>query len=181
MRPLLARLTRFARDERGYMLVETVLMLPLLLWAFLALYAFWDAYRVATTVQKASYAISDLISRVQRPVNAAFIDGMSRALDEMIDEELSPELRVTSVIWNEDDNEFQVQWSRTEDTTRAALTTATLQAQADQIPDMSDGDTVIVVETWVAYEPSLDVGVPDYTFGQFIVTRPRFAPQIVFQ
>jgi Flp pilus assembly protein TadG len=176
-----ARLIRFARDERGFMLVETVLMLPLLLWAFLALYAFWDAYRVMTLVQKSTYAVSDLISRVQAPVNTAFITGMGNAAEAMIDEELDVELRVTSVVWDDEDSRFEVQWSRTDNTGRSALSTTTLQSLVDQIPDMSDGDTVIVVETWVPYEPSLDVGVPDYTFSQFVVTRPRFAPQIVFQ
>jgi hypothetical protein len=34
-------------------------------------------------------------------------------------------------------------------------------------------DTVIVVQTTTRYVPLYEVGVPTFTYGQFIVTRPR--------
>jgi hypothetical protein len=46
---------------------------------------------------------------------------------------------------------------------------------------MNDGDTVILVETWVEFEPALRIGLEDTTYREFIVTRPRFAPRITIQ
>lgn len=171
-------INRLRRDESGYMVVEAVLVLPMMLWAFLALYSFWDAYRAATTIQKAAYSISDLISREQRPVNAAFINGMRNAMNQMIPPRLDTELRVTSVEWNETDARFEAQWSCVSGSAAPKLTTASLVDVASKIPGMADGNTVILVETWVDYEPALDIGVTEKRVGQFIVTRPRYQPRI---
>lgn len=176
-------LRRFRRSEQGYMVVEATLILPFLLWGYIALYSYWDAYRVMTDVQKASYTISDLITRQQATIDNNFINGMRLTMNAMlsVDEE-SAEVRVTSLTWSQANNRFEVEWSRTSGTTRPALTTASLQAFRDRIPDMSDGDTAVLVETWVNYRPAMRLGgIGDMTFEQFIVTRPRFAPRIVIQ
>lgn len=173
-----AILNRMRRDEGGYMVVEAVLVLPMLLWAFLALYSFWDAYRAATTIQKATYTISDLISREQRPVNAAYINGMRNSMDQLIPPRLASELRVTSIVRNETLQKFEVQWSCTSGTTQVKLTTAAIQSLTSRIPNMSDGNTIILVETWVDYDPALDIGVTAKRVAQFVVTRPRYQPRI---
>lgn len=173
-----AMISRLRRDEGGYMVVEAVLVLPMLLWAFLALYSFWDAYRAATTIQKATYSISDLISREQQSVNPAFIAGMRTAMDQMIPPRLDTELRVTSIVRNETEERFEVQWSCVAGTPLPTLTTETLQALVTRIPAMSDGNTVILVETWVDYDPALDIGVTNKRVAQFVVTRPRYQPRI---
>ena len=36
------------------------------------------------------------------------------------------------------------------------------------------GSTVVVVETEVAYDPAFNVGIPNHSFDNFIVTRPRY-------
>lgn len=179
MRAFRTLIDRLRRDEDGYMVIEAVLVLPILFWAFLALYSFWDAYRSATTIQKASYAISDLISREQRPVEAAYISGMRRAMDQMIGRGLNTELRVTSVVRKEANKRFEVQWSCVSGSISPKLTTTTLQTIEGSIPTMADGNTVILVETWVDYDPALDIGITEKRFAQFIVTRPRYSPQIV--
>ena len=58
------------------------------------------------------------------------------------------------------------------------LTTATVAAMTYKIPEMSDGDYVVIVEAEVDYVPAFNVGVGDMTIRQFIVTRPRFVPRI---
>jgi Flp pilus assembly protein TadG len=176
-------LRRFRRDEQGYMVVEATLILPFLLWGYIALYSYWDAYRVMTDVQKASYTISDLIARQQATINNNFINGMRLTMNSMlsVDEE-SAEVRVTSLTWSQTNNRFEVLWSRVSGTTAPVLTTAALSSLSDRIPNMSDGDTVVLVETWVHYSPAMKLGgIGDMTFQQFIVTRPRFAPSIVIQ
>lgn len=182
MRPLHRLLRRFAKGEDGYMVVEATLMLPFLFWGYLALYSYWDAYRVMTDVQKAAYTISDLITRQQTSVNANFINGMRLTMDSMLGVGLETELRVTSLTWSDANNRYEVLWSNTSGTTNPPLTNVALIPLRSQIPEMTDGDTAILVETWVDYEPAMTLGgIGDMTFAEFIVTRPRFAPSIVWQ
>lgn len=178
MHALRTRIERLRRDEDGYMIVEAVLVLPLLLWAFLALYTFWDAYRSVTTIQKASYTISDLISRQPKSINPAFINGMRTAMDKMILPRLTPELRVTSIVRSDARARFEVEWSCVSGSLAPKLTTTSLQLVKDRIPNMADGNTVILVETWVDYDPALDIGLTESRLQQFIVTRPRWASKI---
>jgi hypothetical protein len=169
-------LRSFGRDEGGTVVAEAVIVLPLFLWAYIALFVYWDSFRSMNTIQKAAFTISDMISREQTGISTAYVNGMSKALEYLIDEDQSAKLRVTSVTWSTDNNRFEVHWSRSPDARLPELTNATLQDQAYQIPTMSPGDFVIVVEVEVGYKPSFDIGMPDQTFKQFIVTRPRFLP-----
>lgn len=184
--PLLRRLRRFVRRQSGYMLVEAVLVVPFMLWGYVALYSYWDAYRSMTNLQKSAYAMSDLISREQRPINAAYITGLRDTMNAMVGSGLQVRLRVTSVMWDARDNRFEVEWSNSP-SGLAPLTTSALATLADQIPDMSDGRTAIVFEADMDYEPSLSLGFGEMegldvmTFREFIVTPPRYAPRVVLQ
>lgn len=168
------KLVRFRRDDGGYMVIEAVLVLPIMLWAFMGLYSFWDAYRATTTIQKATYAISDLISRSQGAVDAAFIEGMRSAMDQMIPTRMTAEIRVTSIRRNETEERFEVHWSCVAGSINPKHTTASLENIAHKIPGMADGTTVFLVESWVDYDPILNIGVNEQRISQFIITRPRY-------
>lgn len=169
-------LSRFGRDEGGAVVAEAVIVLPLLLWAYIALFVYWDTFRSMNTAQKAAYTVSDMISREQTGITTAYITGMSQVMEYLIDENQAARMRVTSVTWSATNNRFEVHWSRSPNNSMIVLTTATLQNLAYQIPTMAAGDFVIIVETQVDYKPSFNVNLPDQTFKQFIVTRPRFLP-----
>lgn len=172
-------LRRFRRSEEGTLVIEAMLMIPFLMWAYLALYAYWDAYRTMTMTQKAAYTVSDMISREQAPINAAYITGMKNTLDYMMGRDFPSTMRVSSVVYEIDNNEMRIEWSRSTNTMqKPQLTTATLQDLVPHIPAMTDGDTIILVETWVEFEPALHIGLEAQTYKEFIVTRPRFAPRI---
>lgn len=185
-RPLSAVLRRFRRDEGGYMLVEAALIIPFLLWGYIALYSYWDAYRTMTDLQKVSYTMSDLLSREQRPVNAAYINGVRNTMNAMLGSNREVDLRVTSIMFSEIEDRFVVEWSNSP-TGMTPLTTQSLEAYLDRVPDMGDGKTAIIVEAELDFEPSLSLGVgdlpglQDMTFQEFIVTPPRYAPRVVFQ
>lgn len=173
------RLARFGRSERGTVMAEAVLVLPFMLWAYLGLFVYWDAFRSVNRIQKAAYTVSDMISREMVTINDAYINGMDAVMERMIDGNQNVALRVTSVTWSSTDNKFSVHWSRSTDTTAMpVLTTTTLQNQKDKIPNMSDGDYVVIVETSVRYTPAFNVGISESDVKQFIVTRPRFVPKI---
>lgn len=165
---------RFLREEAGTLLAETVIILPLLTWAFLGLYVYWDAYRSVTTIQKAAYTISDMISREVEPIDTAYIMGLDSVMEYLVDEDAVLSTRVTSVTWSETNDRFEVHWSRSDGSTLPELTTGTLQPLAGNIPEMADGDFAIIVEVYMPYESAFDVGLTSDNFSDFIVTRPRF-------
>lgn len=181
LRTLLRRLTAPLRREDGSLVIESVLVLPFLFWGYIGLYTYWDAYRALTTMQKATYAISDLISREQRTINAAYINGMRRVMNSMLANGDTTELRVSSVTFSAVRDQYEVQWSNSPSGLMQPLTTSTLQGYLNRVPVMNDGDTAIIVETRVRYEPNIQYGLDPQTFEQFVVTRPRFVPRIVFQ
>ncbi len=182
MKPLLSRLpkpiTAFGRNEVGSVVAEAVIVLPVLLWAYIALFVYWDSFRSLNSVQKASYTLSDMISREQSDIDQDYIDGMGTLLEYLIDDNQDADLRVSSVYWSEDNEQFELFWSASPHDDVPVLTNETLQDLAYEIPTMAAGDSAIIVEVTVDYVPGFDVGMPDQTFHQFIVTRPRGPPCI---
>lgn len=178
MRSLLAQFRRFGRDESGVLMAEAVIVLPFMLWAYLALFVYWDGYRSINTAQKAAYTISDMISREMVTLPANYPTGMRDLMRYLLDNDQSVRIRVSSVTWSQVNMRFEVDWSRSPDSAMPQLTTASIQALAQRIPDMADGDRVVLVETEVSYHPAFNVGMTDEVLKQFIVTRPRFIPKL---
>lgn len=175
-------LRRFRDDESGLIMAEFVITLPMLIWVFMALFAYWDVFRSMNTVQKAAYSVSDLISRQNNDVPVAFIDGMQTVMEYLLPTTLSSQMRFTSVKWSVSNNRFEVIWSRSPGGAMTPLTNATLQALAPKIPMMAATDTVVIVEASVPYTPVFNVGLAsNYTLDEFIVTRPRFLTKICLQ
>jgi Flp pilus assembly protein TadG len=174
-------LRRFRDDESGLVMAEFIVTLPMLIWVFMALFAYWDVFRSMNTAQKAAYAVSDLISRQNNDIPETFLDNMKSVMEYILPAGLSADMRFTSVKWNSVSKKFEVIWSRT----RGGMTpldTAKLQALANQIPMMAATDTVVIVETSVPYTPVFNVGLAtNYTLDEFIVTRPRFLSKICIQ
>ncbi|MEO5621092.1 MAG: TadE/TadG family type IV pilus assembly protein [Cypionkella sp.] len=190
MLKLKSLLKRFGRDESGALVAETVIVLPLLFWAYLALFVYWDAYRSINTSQKAAFTISDMISREMNaaPLPASYVTGMRDMMAYLVDPDQTVRLRVSSVTWSQTNNRYEVDWSKTTDSVKPALTTSSVSSYKDQIPKLADGDHVIIVESWVDYHPAFkiggdfpvlkEIGLNDMVMQQFVVTRPRFTPKI---
>ncbi len=178
MRSPLALLRRFGRDENGTLLAEAVIVLPLMLWAYMALFVYWDAYRSVNTVQKAAYTVSDMVSREMVTLNDQYVPGMRNLMRYLVDADQTVKIRVSSVTWSDLNDRFEIDWSRSPDNAMPQLTTTSVADLAYRIPVMSDGDRVMLVEVEVSYHPAFNVGLSDSTLQQFIVTRPRFVPKI---
>ena len=174
-----ASLRRFLRGEDAAIVAEAVIVLPLLLWAYIGLFVYWDTFRTINTLQKATYTIADMISRQQTGINSSYVNGAQSVLDYLINDGTSSALRITSVTYSQANDRFEVHWSRTTDAARLpALTTISLQDHSSQIPVMTPGDYVVIVESIMPYTPAFNVGLSAQTFSQFVVTRPRFLPCI---
>jgi len=185
MRSLKTALTRFARDESGLITAEAVIAMPILVWWYVGSFVFFDAYQARNINLKAAYTVSDMLSREDGEVNAAYIEGLEDIYTYLTDGSGSnAALRVTLVKCSENcglDNGYRVldlDWSYAT-SSMAALTAGELVSYLDDIPLMPEGDRVIMIESFIDYEPAWQVGIFDPSdFDNIIVTRPRFVPQI---
>ncbi len=56
-------LRRFACDEQGSMLIEGILVLPALAWAYMGTFVFFDGFHAQSVNVKIAYTIGDAMSR----------------------------------------------------------------------------------------------------------------------
>lgn len=171
---------RFLRAEAGSITVEAVIILPVVIWALTATFVFYDSFRINIASQRAAYTVADALSRATEPVNPAFINGMNRLHDILARTENPTAMRVTSIGRDAARNRYIVIWSVPTGGRRAMTNAELAQLAPDLLPDFPQGETVILVETEVDYEPLFRIGIPAQTFRQALVTRPRFAPQVAF-
>ncbi|UYV38640.1 hypothetical protein N4R57_06205 [Rhodobacteraceae bacterium D3-12] len=111
--PLARRIAGFRDDTRGTVTVEALVMLPLLLWAFCALFTFFDAYRQTSISHKAAYTLSDMLSRETTPVTNDYLDSAQEMLGFLTRSDTERRMRVSVVRFDLDQNEHFIEWSET--------------------------------------------------------------------
>ena len=187
----ISRLLKALReDERDTMPVEGLLAFTFLAWWYMASFTFFDAFRQKNINLKAAYTIADMLSRETGPIagdstsvqiNQTYVNGLNTMFDYLTNSRQPTWIRVTSVYWDDNDNKYRVDWSATSGTGHDEMTTYMLQAYKDRIPVMPNGDTVVLVETFMAYTPVFKVGLDPRWFQTFITTAPRFASCVPWQ
>jgi len=173
------KLTDCLRRDEGSVTTEAVIILPLLAAFYCATFVWFDAYRQKTLIMKASYAVSDVLSR-QEEVDETYLDQMRNVLDYMIPSNAPPRMRVSLIrsVADADGNiEHEVEWSYGPNG-MTDLTQADLDADSSWIPLMGPNDNVVVTETAVLYQPIFRVGIQEKIYRNTIVTRPRFHPTL---
>jgi hypothetical protein len=178
----------FNSDERGSLSVEAVFAFPMLFWAATATFTFYDAYKAQNTSYRANYTISDMLSRETNPVNQNYIDGLNRVFRYMT--HTGPEsswirvsvVQCTANCGNETTRELSFVWSHSASGARS-LTSADVPFYKTKIPLLPAGDRLILVETSRQYIPpfaSALVSFAERNLVSHVVTRPRFAPQLLW-
>ncbi len=171
------KLTAPIRREDGAVMMEAVIMMPLLAGFYCATVIWFDAYRQKTLVMKASYAVSDVLSR-ETEIDNQFLDDMRDVLDYMVPSQAAPKMRVSLIHYNANvangANNYRLMWSYGPND-MAPLKQEDLDADVSWIPVMGDNDSVVVTETAMLYQPIFKVGIPKQIYRNTIVTRPRFA------
>lgn len=178
---------RFAKEEDGSMVAEGVMAFTLLIWWYMASFTFFDALRQKNINLKAAYTVADMVSRETMAINSTYIKGLNTVFDYLTNSKQATWIRVSSVEWDEPTKTNMVVWSCTTDPTKPKQTDATMATLKSRIPVMPDGDTVIVMETFMAFTPVFKIGngpanygmLDPRWFGTFITTRPRFASKVV--
>lgn len=180
MKRLNTYLRGFRNDDQGSIAIETIILLPMLFWAYLTMFSVFDAYRQHATTQKAAYTIADVISRETNPLDDAYLNGTREMLAYLTGADVSNvALRVTSVRYNANQDTYQRDWSEADGST-TALTNSQVGALEDDLPILPHNERIMVVETFVNYHPPFNIGLGDREIHNFVFTRPRYAPQVCF-
>lgn len=175
---LLAPIKPFLRDLRGTVKVEFVIILPLLLSWLLGSYAVFDAYKSYSRASKATYAVSDIISR-KLDVGPSIITEMHDILDGMVPWSSDQKsLRISSLTYDTT-NGWSVLWTQHSGITTNFDSNVLQQSTKDILPDLADGDTIILTETAIPYDPLFNSDlVPDLTWRHKLAVRPRYVVSI---
>ncbi len=169
----------FKRDTRGSYSVEAMLVLPALIWANVGTYTFFDAFNAVDTNLKAAYTMSDMISRQKETVTPAYINGMNSLFDYLNRTSGNTWIRVTVITYDTPSKSYKVTWSYATHN-EPLQTDTTINKAASKLPTIVAGDSLIVVETHLYYTPPFDMGLAAQSMDQFVVTRPRLGPQVVY-
>jgi hypothetical protein len=182
---LMRRVWKFRAEEAATVSVEVVLMAPIMVWGFLSTLQFFDAYRAELISTKAALTIADMYSRETGNVNAAFLDGTQDLPQYLTLAENSPSFRVTVLRWNEPQKKHIRVWSKVRGS-YPVLNTKDLTKYTSSIPLLTNGERVIMVETWTNYQPKYGDGI-DYMrgtgldpieFSTQVFISPRFATTV---
>ncbi|KKL16072.1 hypothetical protein LCGC14_2499250 [marine sediment metagenome] len=173
------RARRFLRCQRGSVAIEGILVLPMLAWALLACFSFFDGLRQANVNIKAAHTIGDMLSREAAQIDLSYMLGAEGLLNFLVAGSDPVRLRVTVVTFSSSDDRFQISWSYATQGA-AIITETTLPDLLPHLPLATGGDQLIVVETAVDYSPLFTMGLGKTTLTNTIVTRPRFAPRLTW-
>lgn len=165
---------RFIRDDRGSLIVEFALWLPwLLFWLIFSLAAFLHMNSRGDAA-KATYAVSDIVSRFNGPITRADLGDLDFLYREMQNGGSGLQMRVSSIQFI--NGAHTVLWTECFGGT-AGLVDQTIPLEV--IPTMANLDTVILTETFTPYLPISNLfGLRASTFEIRVATRPRFVPRI---
>lgn len=179
-------LRRFWRDDRGNAIVEAVFFLPVLLVAWVGIFAFWEVFSARSAVQKAGYAAADLLSRQMVPVSGATLDGLDKAVEYLVGPRFDVTTRFTHFTRTGPlDTDVAVNWSYSTETQVPVLATPDLVAMAGQLPKLSVGSAGLLVQTDMAYRTPFAVPIVNYVvpeaFADAVVLRPRYVPKLCWE
>lgn len=180
-RLLIEQVRLIRSSERGSFSVEAVLMMPLLLWAYMGMYTFFEGLRESNINLKAAYTIGDLLSRETDLVDMNYLNGMNEVYAWLSRSQEPVAIRVSVVRYDEANDRHVNVWSR-----GVAGKPDLVQDDVDllitpHVPIMADADTAIIVETWATFHPIMDIGLTDTDIHNIIVTSPRFTKQLMFE
>ncbi len=174
-------ITRFVRSEQGSLSIEAVLVVPILAWAIVATFVFFDAFKTQYISKRATYTIADMLSREETPVDANYLASLHEMYNYLANGEGDNTLRVTVVERKTDEDTgvpyLDLVWSEGVNVEKYV----NLSVIEDRIPGISVGEQLIVVESEQDWSPAFGVGLADYKFYEIALARPRFSPKLCWE
>ena len=177
------------RDERGSVSVEAILMFPLLIWAYMGMYVFFEGLRESNINLKATYTVADVLSRFTDEdvaVTEEYMDGL-HAVYNWMSRSVNPVfMRISVVIFHQEEGapegvgHHTKYWSYPINGVPELLDEEVATVISPHVPIMADQASAIVVETWSFYEPVMRIGLKETTpIYNIVVTRPRFTDHLI--
>ena len=178
MRPLTFmtdRISRFLRDESGNISIETVIVIPLLLFLTTGGLTYWNAFNSNSRTAKVAYTMADIMSR-HDAVDSTDMEYLYELQNKLLPGNvLERSVRISSICL--EDGEYKVLWSYS----KAGQDTQALPALKQEdvpigiMPTMAPQDSIILVELSGSWTPQfLNVGLSGATWENALVIRPRF-------
>ncbi len=164
----------FVRNEKGSLSIEAVLAVPILVWAITATFVFWDAFKTLNVSQKATYTVADMISRENQDVTGDYLTAMHEIYGYLSNSDGDNSMRVTVVELEVDpDTDVETLTLICSDGVGGLSGHDTVEAVRARIPQMGNGDQMVVVETEQDWAPAFAVGLASYRFREVALARPR--------
>lgn len=170
-------LNQFRRNDAGTVTIEFLIVMPLIALLLMASFVFFDSYKRYRDAQNITFTVSDIISRYTEIADVN-IEDLNNIFDAVMGTSNGDTyLRVTSI--TEYFGTMQIDWSRT--TNNAVAYTTLADIPTEDVPILSTGETVIIVESSYPYQPGFfapGITAKEY-LNRFIVT-PRFAGKLEY-
>lgn len=175
---LTRRLRLWGLRESGAVTVELLFSVVIINIFLVAFFIWWQMYNSHALVDRAAYAVNDLITRQRGlALDRRFLDGLETTAEFILDPDQNAQLRFTQVTMrpgtNPGDPPFiAVDWSYSP---CGALPAAVAGPGFDTttLPMMAVGASMVVTEVQVPFIPTLDL-LPALTFEQRAVSLYRF-------
>lgn len=179
---------RFFRETRGDASLEAIIILPALLVIFAISWLYFDVMRQQAINQKANYTIGDIISRETEMLDDTYIDNARSLLSHLAQSQRNDiDLRVSVVAFatqerrnGQHQGAYELIWSSARGNW-PALTQSDMADYEPVLPMLAIGDQTILVESRDHYQPLVHLANDGFDIRTYSFTRPRFAPQVVFE
>jgi len=174
------QLKAFRDNDRGTVAVEAVVIFPMVMWAFLAMFVFFEGYRQTAINHKAANTIADMLSRETANITPTYVDNTKDLFDLLAQANGDTKIRLSVIKWAERYDAYRVNWSKTEGQGVTPLDNDYLANIAHKLPTVPNQERMVLVETWSTYKPLFRIGLENTVINTFVFTRLRFAPQLKF-
>ena len=175
---------RFCGERDGSVMVETVICLPLLVWALVATWEFFEIHRYKSAREKATYTIADMYSRETSSINTTYMNNTMKLFDAISNDDGVNQIRVSVVQYDIDADQYAIRWSEVRGSggDLAPLTNSDVASAHAMLPIMNDGEELILVESESDYVPTFNVGLGNIVPVETrIFTKIRFAAQLCWE
>lgn len=172
-----AAIRRLLHDREGVAAIEFALLAPLLLALLMGTVTLFDLFRASQNVEKATFTAGDILSR-QSTINAAYLQSTFSTVTTLVGGDATQiSMRVSSI--KRTLSTYSVDWSKVTGKAVPLLTTSTIPTS--RIPDIADGDSVLVIDTFVPHSAIFSIaGFNAITFNSMSAYRPRFTSSIAY-
>lgn len=183
-------LRSFRSQDQGSVTTEIFMLIPMLVIVFVSTYTFFDMYRIKGGEQKANYAIADAMSRETGNITPKYMQSLHKLYQHMTYGAPEDTRILASVIkYNGPEKDeygnatkpenWQVIWAKQYPESVGEDIAPDDEAEVlkrvkDFIPTLADGQSVIMMESYLRHEPFGNVPISSPIFKTVSATSPRF-------